>query len=126
MHLGAAILEGPTEVTGRMIGTNRVPGNSEAQSSYRGELRGIMYMLSLVQCVMAVHDIKYGHVRIGLDGEKAMQEASGTNPLLSFQKSFDLRMEIQHIVRTLPVQITFSGWRAIKWSDTERILILEN
>jgi hypothetical protein len=54
----AVILEGPTKAQGRIIGTNRVvPGRSQDQSSYRGELGGILCLLSLLQCVITTHSV---------------------------------------------------------------------
>jgi hypothetical protein len=66
-----------------------------------------MCLLSMLRCVISVHQISHGTVRLGLDGEKAMEEASGINPLVSSQMSFDLLVEIRQIVAALAIQVDF-------------------
>jgi hypothetical protein len=103
----AVLIEGPNKSHGRILAVNRVPGHPLIQSSYRGELGGILCLLTLVRGIISLHQIKNGRIRLGLDGEQAMKEASGKSPLVSSQQSFDLLTIIRRTVESLPIAVEF-------------------
>jgi hypothetical protein len=103
----AALIEGPSKSHGRVLAVNRVPGHSLSQTSYRGELGGILSLLTLVRGIITLHQITNGQIRLGLDGEQAMKEAAGKSPLVSSQQSFDLLTIIRRTVESLPIDVEF-------------------
>jgi hypothetical protein len=70
-----------TNGTGRLVGANVIPGESEFQSSYRSEIGGVAGILESLHCVCEAHDIGSGAIKIGLDGDQAMKAVADTWPL---------------------------------------------
>jgi hypothetical protein len=103
----AFLLQGPLKTEHRILGVNRTPGNPSDQSPYRAELSGISGILSLLSLLCQIHDIKQGSIRIGLDGDSAMKEASGLHPLHVDQPSFDLLSDIRRKILALPLTLQF-------------------
>ena len=52
-------------------------------------------MLLVIQGVIRYHGITQGSIELGLDGEKALEQANGTFILNPKQRSFDLLVNIR-------------------------------
>ena len=65
----------------RLDGSNYVTGSAEDQSAYRSELAGTIGVLATVAILVKQFSITSGAITIALDGESALEEASGTWPL---------------------------------------------
>jgi hypothetical protein len=103
----AFLLQGPLKAQFRILGVNRTPGAPADQSAYRAELSGISGILALLSLLCQIHQIHKGSIRIGLDGDSAMKEASGFHPLSAEQPSFDLLADIRNKICQLPLTISF-------------------
>jgi hypothetical protein len=77
----AFLLQCPLKERFRILGVNRTPGAPDDQSAYRAELSGTSGILALLSLLCQIHEIHEGSIRIGLDGDSAMKEASGFHPL---------------------------------------------
>ena len=64
-------------------------------------------MLAVIKCVLMCHKVTSGSIALGLDGEKAMTQASGCFPLFPTQRSFDLLVDIRTKLEQLPITVTF-------------------
>jgi hypothetical protein len=71
------LLEVPTGAAGRTF----VPGQLMDQDSYRGKFGGIMGVLHTARCVATIYGVTSGLLRIGLDGEEAMEQATLIGPV---------------------------------------------
>jgi hypothetical protein len=91
----AFLLEGSAGGSGRIYGTNRVPGQRMDQDSYREELGGILGVLHTAHCIAMIHGVRSGCIRLGLDGEEAMKQAAIVGPIHPKMRSFDLLAEIR-------------------------------
>ena len=103
----ACILEANNDSNSRIYAVHDTPGNSTDQSPYRSELGGISMMLLIIQGVIRYHGITKGSIKLGLDGKKAMEQASGTFILHPKQRSFDMLVDIRKKIALLPITITF-------------------
>jgi hypothetical protein len=103
----AFLLEGGSGETNRIMGGNEIPGYSTEQSSYRAELGGIEGIIALVDCVVQVHSITSGSIRVGLDGEQAMLNAGGDWPLRPGQPDFDMLQDIRTKIKNSPLSWQF-------------------
>jgi hypothetical protein len=104
----AFLLQGPfLKTEHRIIGVNRTPSNPSDQLPYRAELSGISGILSLLLLLCQIHDTKQGSIRISLDDDSAMKEASGLHPLHADQPSFDLLSDIRRKIAALPLTLQF-------------------
>jgi hypothetical protein len=101
------LLEGPEGETGRIYGTNAVPGARTDQDFYHRELGGIMGVLHVANCVAQLHCVRAGKLRLGLDGKGAMEQSSLTRPVRPFDHSFDLLAEIRATYQRLPFHVEF-------------------
>ena len=96
-------LQGDTD-EGRIFGPCIVPGNKDDQSAYRSELAGLYGLVTMIEAVCHVHNIKEGKVEIGCDGIQALRygtEDSDITP--SKYPQFDLIAAIRHTMRRCPV-----------------------
>ena len=66
-------------------------------------------MLAVIQCSIICHDITQDTMSLGLDGKKAMEQASGSYPLFSEQRSFDLLVDIRENIKCLSIKVIFFG-----------------
>ena len=73
----------------RLDGSNYVTRSAEDQSAYRSELAGIIGVLATVAILVKQFSITSSAITIALDGESALDEASGTWPLQIDQPCFD-------------------------------------
>ena len=64
-------------------------------------------MFAVIKCVLMCNKVTSGSIALGLDGEKAMTQASGRFPLFSTQRSFDLLVNIRTKLKQLPITVTF-------------------
>ena len=58
------LIEGDSGETNRITGGNEIPGDPAEQSSYRAELGGIEGIIALVDCVVQVHSITTGTIKV--------------------------------------------------------------
>jgi hypothetical protein len=100
------LLEGPAGTAGRIYGTNSVPGNTSTKIPI-GEnlLAGIMGVLQLVKCILQVHNVHSGKLRLDLDGIGAMEQSRWLNPVRPSDRSFDLLAEIRALCLSLLIQV---------------------
>jgi hypothetical protein len=113
------------DLSGRIIGVNAIPGEAVYQSSYRSELGGVSGIIEIVGILCELHSIPAGVIEVGLDGEQAMKNISGTWPLQPRQADFDLLQDIRAKIAKSPV--TWK-WRWVeghqadtkKYSDLDR------
>ena len=91
----ACIIEANKDTSSRIYAFHDTPGRPTDQSPYRSELSGISMMLAVIKCVLMCHKVTSGSIALGLDGEKAMTQASGRFPLFPTQRSFDLLVDIR-------------------------------
>ena len=91
----ACIIEANKDINSRIYVVHDTPGNKIDQFPYRPELGGISMILLLLQYVIRCHDIKQRSIQLGLDGEKAMEQAIGKFPFYPKQCSFDMLMDIR-------------------------------
>jgi hypothetical protein len=103
----AFLLEGSAGASGRIYGTNRVPGQHMDQDSYRGELGGILGVLLTAHCIAMIHGVRSGHTRLGLHGEEAMKQAAIVGPIHRKMRSFDLLAEIRALRSRLAFNVNF-------------------
>jgi hypothetical protein len=98
----AFILEGSLPA-GQIVGVNVIPGAEESQSAYQSELGGVTGILEALHCIYRAHNITYGKVEVGLDGDQARKEAFGTWPLGPSRPDFDLIVHIRgRMIRLSP------------------------
>jgi hypothetical protein len=57
---------------------------------HRAKLGGIAGILEIVNCVVQVHNITKGTIKVGLDGEQAMLNVGGDWPLKPGQADFNM------------------------------------
>jgi hypothetical protein len=103
----AFLLEGSAGASGRIYGTNRVPGQRMDQDSYRGELGGILGVLHTAHCVATINGMWSGRLRLGLNGEEAMKQAAIVGPIHPKMRSFDLLAEIRALRSPLAFTVNF-------------------
>ncbi len=60
-----------------ITGSNVVPGRAEDQSSYHGELGGILCSIMCVNEIMKKHKIQRGTITLGCDNEGAIKALDG-------------------------------------------------
>jgi hypothetical protein len=88
---------------GQIVGVNVIPGAEESQSAYQSELGGVTGILEALHCIYRAHNITYGKVEVGLDGDQARKEAFGTWPLGPSRPDFDLIVHIRgRMIRLSP------------------------
>jgi hypothetical protein len=97
----AFLLQGPSKEQGHILGVNRTPGNPSDKSPYRAELSGISCILATLSMLSQIHQISFGAVRIGMDGDSAMKESSGSQPC------FVLLADIRAKISQLPLKLSF-------------------
>ena len=103
----ACIIEANKDTSSRIYALHDTPGRQTDQSPYRSELSGISMMLAVIKCVLMCHKVTSGSIALGLDGEKAMTQASGNFPLFPTQRSFDLLVDIRTKLEQLPIKVHF-------------------
>ena len=91
----ACIIEANNNINSHIYAVYDTPGNKTDQSPYRSEIGEFSMMLLILQCVIRYHGITQGSIQLGLDGKKAMEQASGTFPLYPKQRSFDMLVDIR-------------------------------
>jgi len=64
-------------------------------------------MFLILQCVIRYYGIKQESILLGLDGEKAMEQAKGTFFLYPKQHSFDMLVKIRTKIKLLSIIVTF-------------------
>jgi hypothetical protein len=106
--MAAFILKGSLPA-GQIIGVNVIPGAEESQSAYPSEPGGVAGILEALHCICRAHNITYGKVEVGLDGDQAWKEAFGTWPLDPSRPDFDLLVHIQGMIRLSPLGLTSVG-----------------
>ena len=103
----ACIIEANNNINSHIYAVYDTPGNKTDQSPYRSEIGEFSMMLLILQCVIRYHGITQGLIQLGLDGKKAMEQASGTFPLYPKQRSFDILVDIRTKIALLPIHVTF-------------------
>ena len=103
----ACIIEANKNNNSRIYAVYDTPGNRTDQSLYRSKLDGISMLLLIIQCVIRYHGITQGSIQLGLDGEKAIEQAFGTSSLYPKQRPFDMLVDIRKKITLLPIQVTF-------------------
>jgi hypothetical protein len=64
-----------------------------------------MGVLQVIKCIVQVHHVTRGKIRLGLDGKGALDQAGLSEPVRPSDRSFDLLTEIRSICVRLPVQV---------------------
>jgi len=87
-------------------GSNTVPGHPTCQDSYRAELGGAMGILTTIQLVCQIHQVQYGALELGLDGEAALKAIFAPEQPSPAAPAYDLLQAIRAKRATLPITIT--------------------
>jgi hypothetical protein len=95
------------ESKNRIVGVNSIPGEQEDQSSYRSEIGGVSGVVETVGILCNRFAIKSGDIKVGLDGEQAMQNIFGNWPLYPGQADYDLLKDLREKIKKSP--ITWTG-----------------
>lgn len=99
-------------------GGNIVPGIRHCQSAYRGELAGILGVLTVCIHLENTYDCKGGSVTIGCDCEGAIKAVRRLSAVTTRWKNFDLLARIRDMLTTS--QITFSFKKVAAHQDKLR------
>jgi hypothetical protein len=94
------------QTAGQIVGVNSTPGKTEDQTSYRSELGGVSGIVETVGTLCARHDIKFGAVEVGMDGDQAMKSVFSDWPLCPGQADYDLLKDLQEKTRRSPLKWT--------------------
>jgi NAD(P)-dependent dehydrogenase (short-subunit alcohol dehydrogenase family) len=94
------------QTAGRIVGVNSIPGETEDQSSYRSELGGVSGIVETVGTLCARHNITFGAVEVGLDGNQAMKNVFGDWPSYPGQADYDLLKDLWEKIRRSPLKWT--------------------
>jgi hypothetical protein len=78
----AYVLEGATAVN-QIMGVLAVPGVPEDQSLYHSELAGLYGIAMMVQVICKYFGITSGGIKVGCDGQIALQRVIGEGPKLN-------------------------------------------
>ena len=88
-------------------GTNVVPGRNEDQSSYRGELGGMLGAIICSNELMRHNNITDGSITLGCDNEGAIKAIDMTKEYNSQWNSYDILFQIRKELKRSPVKWTF-------------------
>ena len=88
-------------------GTNVVPGRSEDQSSYRGELGGMLGAIICANELLQYNKVTSGLITLGCDNEGAIKAISPDREYNSQWNSYDLLFQIRKELKNSPVQWKF-------------------
>jgi hypothetical protein len=83
------------DLTGRIVGVNSIPGETVNHSSYRSKIGGVSGIVETVGILCDRHSITAGAIKVGLDGEQAMENIFGTWPLHPQQADYDLLKDLR-------------------------------
>lgn len=85
-----------------------VPGLSNDQSSHQSKLAGVYDILAFTTCVCEYYHITKGSIKIGCNGEQAIEAIFTPNNVTSRTKYFDLIITAPHkLVKESPLDWTF-------------------
>jgi len=90
-------------------GSSYVTRFAEDQLACRSELAGNIGVLATVALLVKHFHITSGAITIALDGESAVDEASGDWPLQIDQQCFDYLQEVRNRVKALPIEAKWLG-----------------
>ena len=88
-------------------GYNIIPGRSDDQSSYRGELGGILGIVVMAKAVCRKHSVNTGSLEIGCDNIGALKAISGGRTPNCRWNSYDIISAIKHEMETSNITWTF-------------------
>ena len=103
-----------------MIILNRVPGIPNDHSPYRVELAGVCYTITMIEQYVEYYKIRSGKARIGLDGQAVIQRLRNPDFIRSAMPSQELLRYMTNKVSKIPIDIEFSGSKAIKMTLEKR------
>ena len=106
--ISACLIEGRDKGPHRIVAVNAILGVAESQSAHRSELGGISCILAIIEAICLLHQVCTGSVEIGLDGEQALNNASGSLPSVSSQSSFDLLTDTRTKLAKSSLTCTFA------------------
>jgi hypothetical protein len=94
------------EPIGCIVGVNSISGEKEDQSSYRSEIGGVSGVIETVGILCERFAIKSGAIKVGLDGDQAMQNIFGKWPLYPRQADYDLLKDLRKKIQKSPIKWT--------------------
>jgi hypothetical protein len=77
------------------VGVNLIPREQEDQTSYRSEIGGVSGIVETIGIVCERYSITSGAVKVGLDGDQAMQNIFRAWPLHPKQAVYDLLKDLR-------------------------------
>jgi len=89
-------------------GGNIVPGSRECQTSYRGELGGLLGAIRLTKQLCKKWDVNHGGVTIGCDCKGALTAISTDKHITSRWNSYDLISSIRREIRDSLITFRFT------------------
>jgi hypothetical protein len=106
-----------------IIAVNVVPGNAEDQGSFRSELSGIFGLVIMVNVICKVHNITYGAIECGCDGQVVLNKLSNLENAIDLNgKQFDLLSATRSALLASPVNWSFRHVKGHQDEDLEAVL----
>jgi hypothetical protein len=94
--------------SGRLLGVNLIPGESEYQSSYLSKIGGVAGILESLHCMSKTHGILAGGaIEIGLDRDQAIKAVADNWQLDPGDPDYNLLQHVCGQIKALPLTITF-------------------
>ncbi len=103
----AWVLEGASP-TGRIIGSNLLPGISSGQNSYRSELAGLYGILTMLSMLCSLHHLTSGKITIACDNISALNNSLDTS---RSQKILDAEHDLIYAIKNqlAPIPISYQS-----------------
>jgi hypothetical protein len=90
--------------TNRFIAVQFILGSQKEQSAYCSELSGASGIIAAVESILEKYQLQSGSITIGLDGKKAMWNASNKDDFLDpKQTSFDMLFNVHAKTRNIVI-----------------------
>jgi hypothetical protein len=89
------------------LGTNIVPGRTEDQSAYRGELGGILGCIISTKIICKRFEVHKGKVTIGCDCESAIAACEGDRSVSCRWKCYDIVSRIKYELKDSEINFVF-------------------
>jgi hypothetical protein len=105
LSTAAYVLEGSTSVN-QIVVVLAVPGMPDDQSSYCSKLAGLYGIVAMVQMICEHFGITSGAIKVGCDGQIALQKAFGRGPKYDpdiTDANYDLLSAIWKLLTRSPV-----------------------
>ena len=89
-----------------MTGHMKIPGRQEDQDSYRGELAGLLGIITTVNFICILHHVTTGRVTVGCDNKSALTTAFHRDHLSTKNASRDILQAIHFQRKISPIEWT--------------------